>query len=147
MLKPLTRGVLVILSITGVALGSGCSSKSMQAAAPMPDAGGGSASTFTAGQVDALRLECGDPDAGLMGTADGIFSPEDFCALYLATCTGANNSYGDLSMCLSGYEASANLPDGDQQHCRSYHVCNASFFDPPRVVLHCGHAAGILLCN
>ena len=145
MLNSLTGGVFVILSIAGTALW-GCSSKSTPVAAQTPDAAG-SASTFTPAQVDALRLECGDPDAGLMGTADGIFSPEDFCALYLATCTGANNSYGDLDMCLSGYKASADLPDGDQRHCRSYHVCNASFFDPPRVVLHCGHAAGILLCN
>ena len=143
---------ILVVSLTTAAAATGCSSKS----SPLPanegaksSDGGGEPSTMTGpdrAAVAALIDQCLDMDAGLMSMAGGIFPPSDFCTLYLATCTGTNNGYGSTTDCLNGYMASSALSDGDQQHCRSYHVCNASIFDPSRVSLHCGHAAGVGLC-
>ena len=106
-------------------------------------AGGGTAGTGggggmnTAAQVEAM---CSTAPLGMNGT--GVFTAEDFCTLYLDTCTGANAA--------AGYTARASCEQmfgavTTQAHCRSYHLCNAAGTGGPAT--HCPHATGMGLCN
>jgi len=76
----------------------------------------------------------------------GVFTSEDFCTLYLDTCTDTNaaTGYTNRGMCMNSFDA---VPSSVTQ-CRSYHLCNAfnNKATPATLTLHCGHATGIGLC-
>jgi hypothetical protein len=79
-------------------------------------------------------MTCNEP--GYRPGGNAMFSDMDFCTHYLATCTG-----GMMSACTAYNSLSMTL-----KHCRSEHLCNA-VLTPAQVSTHCGHAAGMMLCN
>ena len=82
------------------------------------------------------------PRSATNGT--GVFTAEDFCTLYLATCTGTDAAagYTTRASCEQMFGAVTT-----QAHCRSYHLCNADAQTAAATItMHCGHATGINLC-
>ncbi|HEY8925833.1 MAG TPA: hypothetical protein VIU64_15705, partial [Polyangia bacterium] len=67
----------------------------------------------------------------------GMYSTADFCTFYESVCSGTT-SY--ITTCTASYNAAMTLASGDQRHCRSYHLCNASKEAPET---HCQHAIGL----
>ena len=73
-------------------------------------------------------------------TGNTSFTPSQFCVLFNATCTGANDLVPALateSTCETLYKAWTTT----QQMCRSYHLCNATP-SAANATTHCPHAQG-----
>jgi hypothetical protein len=68
--------------------------------------------------------------------------PDDFCALFLATCGTVYPGFATFTDCEKTYTSLAATPN--RQMCQSYHVCNA--VHAPSAV-HCPHAAGQVVCT
>ena len=70
---------------------------------------------------------------------NGTFTPAEFCALYLDTCTTPASDYNTLAKCMTAWAAVTT-----NAHCRTYHLCNAATAGP--AATHCPHATGTGAC-
>lgn len=69
----------------------------------------------------------------------GKFTPAEFCALYLSTCTAPAADYNTMEKCLDRWAMVTT-----NAHCRTYHLCNAAVAGP--ATTHCPHAVGMQAC-
>jgi hypothetical protein len=141
-------------SSSGTATGTGGAGGAVATATG--GAGGGATATGgapgDAGPTDApadsgVSLSALCPAAPNMRNAmTTAMSAADFCAIYLATCEGANmpdGGYTALAACMTAYNG---LQFDTTRECRSYHVCNAAVYGVAIAATHCGHSIGIGLC-
>jgi hypothetical protein len=112
------------------------------------DAPADTSTTDTSTSDGGLNLATLCPAAPNMRTATSpSMTAAQYCAIYLATCTGANMPDGGLTTEQSCETAFNNLMAEATRECRSDHVCNAAVYFTAAVALHCGHSVGVGLCQ
>jgi len=84
-----------------------------------------------------------NPGRSLVSAA---MTKQEFCDLYIQTCTGANSPRGGYTTTAECEPAYSGLMLESTRQCRSYHLCNSAAYDSANTLLHCGHAVGIELC-
>jgi len=108
-------------------------------------AGSGGADDAGSSAAAAARAMC-NLDGCKASNDATMFTPEQFCALFIEVCGALTNDANLKSMesCQATYSgwstaAYASSMHG-QQGCRSYHLCNATRSGP---AVHCPHAEGL----
>ena len=99
----------------------------------------------TSGSNQLIAQVC--PDSPMRVTTTQAMTPMEFCMVFMEICVGADmppGGYLTEAECEAGYTA---LMFDSTRECRSYHLCNASTYDPTNALMHCGHAVGIALCG